>query len=325
MYSLENNNFYIGKFYVISMSRVLHIGYGEMGYHAFSGLSSKFDLLGIVTPPSGENRFRTPAVEMTEALANHNKTPIYNDKGLKALDSLVEELSPDAVVICSYDKIIPEITLKKSTFINVHHGDLPRYRGRANLNWAIINGRDSIGVSVHEVLPKLDAGGIYKMWDIPILDNDYITDIYSKVNRHINEELPEIVKGILEKRIKPTSQVGEPTYCCTRLPEDGAVDWAKPANEVRNLIRGISKPFPGATTSLYHKNESKDMVIWRADIPEEPRKYEGNIPGRVGRILKGTGVEVLTGTHPLIITNVSLNGKNYRADEVIKSTASTLK
>lgn len=307
------------------MSKLLHIGYGEMGYHAFSGLSSKFDLLGVVTPPSGENRFRTPAVERTEALANHNKTPIYNDKGLKALDSLVEELSPDVVVICSYDKIIPERTLKKSTFINVHHGDLPRYRGRANINWAIINGRNSIGVSVHKVLPKLDAGGIYKMWDIPILDNDYIADIYSTVNHNIHKELPEIVKGILEKRIKPTPQVGEPTYCCTRLPEDGAIDWAKPANEIRNLIRGISKPFPGATTSLYYKNEFKNMIIWRADIPKEPRKYEGNIPGRVGRILKGTGVEVLTGTHPLIITNVSLNGKDYKADEVIKSVASTLK
>lgn len=307
------------------MSKILHMGYGEMGYHAFAGLSSKFDLLGIVTPPSGENRFRTPAVEMTEALAKQKKIPIYNDKGLNALDSLVEELSPDAVVICSYDKIIPEKTLKKTNFINVHHGDLPRYRGRANLNWAIINGRDSIGVSVHEVLPKLDAGGIYKMWDIPILDNDYISDIYSKVNHYINKELPEVVEGILEKRIKPIPQVGEPTYCCTRLPEDGIINWTKPANEIRNLIRGISKPFPGATTSLYHKNESKEMIIWRADIPEEPRKYEGNIPGRVGRIFKSKGVEVLTGTHPLIITDISLNGKDYRADEVIKSTTSTLR
>lgn len=308
-------------------SRLFLLAYGEMGPHALKGLSENFDITQVVTPPL-DTRFRTAAVEETERLASEKDIPLTRDTGLKGLHKEIESVNPDGVVICSYDKIIPQRTLDLGNkFINVHHGDLPRYRGRANLNWAIINGRHHVGLTIHEVVPNLDEGGIYKIWDIPIRDEAYISDIYSMVNGRIRKDLPGVVKGVMDGSIIPQKQKGTPTYCCTRLPMDGRINWYEPAPNVRNLIRGISKPFPGAFSSILDENggEKGRITIWRADIPNDPRRYEGNIPGRVGRIFRGRGVEVLTGSHPLIVTDVQYNGKECRADEVIKSTATTLR
>jgi len=304
---------------------ILLLAYGEMGPFALDGLHHKFPLLGVVTPPQVENMYRTDAVRKTEFIANESKIPIYNDTGLDDLHRLIERLKPDAVVICTYDKVIPEKTLRLSKFINVHHGDLPKYRGRANLNWAIINGRNSIGVAVHEVADELDAGRIYKMWTIPISKNDYISDIYEKVNNHVFYDLPALVEKILQGKINPYPQKGSPTYCCTRLPEDGKIDWNMPAEKIRNLIRGVSKPFAGAFTKFCHDGLEEKLIIWRAYIEANPRIYEGNVPGRIGRVLRNWGVEVLTGTKPLIITDVNHNNKDCRADEIIRSIKFTLK
>ena len=308
------------------MEKILHLGYGEMGPHALESLSEKFEVCAVVTPPRG-TRFRTEAVEKTEGLAKKKDIPVIMDSGLKALQRTVEALDPKAVVICSYDKIIPESSLNLSTFINVHHGDLPRYRGRANLNWAIINGRDSIGVSVHEVVPKLDAGGIYKMWNIPITEDTYISDLYNEVNQRVRDNLGNLVEQVLQGKLYPISQEGEPTYCCTRLAEDGQINWKDSAQNIRRIIRAVSKPFPGAFTyfSPHKSNASEKLTIWKADMPSKPRKYEGNLPGRIGRVLKGVGVEVLTGTSPLIITDVGFRGQDYSADQIIKSIDLTLR
>ncbi len=306
------------------MHNILLLGYGEMGPYALEGLSEKFKLQGVVLPPE-ETRFYTKASERIKDQAHQKNIQVFKDKGLKGLHALIESTSPEAVVICSYDKIVPVATLELCPFINIHHGDLPRYRGRANLNWAIINGREDIGITVHKVIPDLDAGGIYHQWKIPISSEDYISDLYKKVNEKILKELPLLIEEILQGEKTPVPQKGNPTYCCTRLPEDGEINWRDSAEKIRNLIRGISKPFSGACTTLYEREKKEHFAIWRADLPCQPRKYEGNMPGRVGRILRGQGIEVLTGTSPLIVTEVFFQGKDCRADEVIKSTSVTLR
>lgn len=303
------------------MTKILQLAYGEMGTYALEGLSENFNIVGIVSPPIGNNRYPTEAVRKTEKLAEQRGIPIYYDQGLKGLQEVILKTSPKAVVICSYDKVLPAELIRLSRFINIHHGDLPRYRGRENLNWAIINSRDSIGLTVHEAVPELDAGGIYKIWKVPILYNDYIADLYSKVDTLVRTELPSLLEDILAKKITPKKQRGKPTYCCTRLPHDGKINWNQPAEKIRNLIRGISKPFHGAYTSISLGGIEKLLTIWRADIPEQPRIYEGNIPGRVGQIFKGRGVEILTGTIPLLITDIHFEGTDYSADTIIKSTS----
>lgn len=302
------------------------LAYGQMGPFALQSLVGRFDVAVAVTPPPG-SRFRNEAVERTEEIARQHGVRIVADPGLSGLHSLVAETAPEGVVICSYNKVIPSHTIELTHFVNVHHGDLPRYRGRANLNWAIINGRDDIGVTVHRVVPELDAGEIYHVWRIPIGPDDYIGDLYAKVNTSVRDGLADIVEGVLAGDIAGTPQVGEATYCCTRLPEDGRIDWTTPAEKVRSLIRGVSRPFEGAFSyvSLPRATEAKKLSIWRAEHPAVVRRFEGAVPGRVVGILPGRGVEVLTGTGPLLITEVALDGRDVRADEVLKSYEITLR
>lgn len=303
------------------MKSLILLGYGEMGPHALENLSENFHLLAVITPQE-RSRFRTKAVVTTEAIAGNFQIKVIQDEGLKGLHNIVAACRPDGVVICSYDKIIPRETLALSTFINVHHGDLPRYRGRANLNWAIINGRESIGLSIHQAVEELDAGGIYHTWKIPIEESDYIADLYAKVNESIRNHLSEVVEGVLNGDLHPCPQTGTPTYCCTRLPNDGKINWNTDAVKIRNLIRGVSRPFSGAFTHI-DQDTAEKLTLWSADLL--PSKiYEGNIPGRIARVIPGKGVEILTGTSPLLITDISYRGEERTADQVLGSTSLTL-
>lgn len=296
------------------MYRVCLLAYGMMGPYALKGLLTEFSVLGVVIPKKTSRYFSDHSASVL-ALCEENTIEYHYDEGLGWLESFILEKNPDVVLIASYNKIIPQHILTHSTFINVHHGDLPRYRGRANINWAIINGREEIGITIHQVIPELDAGDYYAMWKIPIGIDDYISTVYENLNFKIQHELPELLINILKGRVTPIKQIGEPSYCCTRLPSDGKIDWSHSAKAIYNLIRAVSRPFSGAFSYL-NGLVSEKIVIWKAHIEKAPRCYEGNIPGRVARILPGIGAEVLTKDQPIIITEVEYAGKISSADQI---------
>lgn len=293
---------------------IILLAYGEMAPHALMSLMGKFSVVSIITP-SNEGREVLPV----EEIALRNDIGVIQSNKLKDVESIVQKSKPQAVVICSYNKIIPSSVLVLATFINVHHGDLPRYRGRANMNWAIINGRNSIGLTIHEVVGNLDAGRVYKTYTIEISHEDTIKTVYDKVNQIIRRDLANIVQEVLEG-YKGKKQRGKATYCCTRIPEDGYIDWNKSTEEIYNLIRGLTEPYPGAFT--YFNGER--MIVWSSEIPNDPRIYEGRISGRVVQIHKDHGVEVLTGDSSIIIKTVSYGGNKTSASEIIKSVRKSL-
>src|SRR6202008_1176253 len=95
---------------------------------------------------------------------------------------IVTELHPDVVVISSFSRILSAEVLALSRFINVHYSPLPRYRGRANVNWAIINGEPTAAISVHMVRPGLDDGEILYQEEIDIGPKDTATTLYERLN-----------------------------------------------------------------------------------------------------------------------------------------------
>jgi len=290
-------------------AKILQLAYGEMAPHALQTLSQHFKVCAIITPSLTDRSHRQPLpVEVT---AKKLCIPIIRDSRLSTIEQAVKKYQPQAIVIASYDKIIPAKTLNLTKFINIHHGDLPRWRGRANINWAIILGKKYIGLTIHQAIPDLDAGAIYAQYRIPITDSDTVATIYAKINVTVKAKISTIVKKVL-LGFQGRPQRGQPTYCVTRLPQDGLIDWHQKTIQIDRLIRALTKPYPGAFTYV----NGKKLIIWIAETPQRPRRYVGRIPGRIA-LLHPDGVEVLTGDSSLILKTVNYAGYEGNARDFI--------
>ncbi len=299
--------------------KILLLGYGQMAETALRSLLRKFFVVGVVTPAIDSSLYRLTEILPVENLAAKEKIPIYQNNSLSEIKKIIAKFRPDGVVIASYNKVLPKDILTLSKLINVHHGDLPRWRGRANLNWAIITGRSEVGITIHDASINLDSGNIYAQYMIVISARETIKTIYDKVNTVLDKYLAEVVEKVLNG-YKGYPQKGKATYCCTRLPEDGLIDWNCSTLEIDRLIRALTHPFPGAFSYL----DGSKITIWDAEVLKKPLLYEGRIPGRVIAIHPGIGVEVLTGDRSIIIKNISYKGRVIMADEVIRSVKKTL-
>lgn len=297
------------------MKTVGLFAYGETSYSALKSLLNQFKVLWIITPPKDTSSDLLPV----ESLAKKSGVKIIRTNAKKDIVEIIAKNTPDAVVISTYNKMLSSDILKSTKFINIHHGDLPRFRGRANINWALINDRKEIGLTFHQAISDLDAGNIYAQYIVRITDIDTVKTIYDKFNDLIEQHTAKIVEKVV-RGFKGKKQEGKPTYCCTRLPEDGYIEWNKTSREIYNLVRGLTHPYPGAFTYL----EGKKLYVWNCEIPPNPKPYEGRIPGRIIEIHKGYGVEVLTKDSSIIIKDVMYDGKNVNASLVITSVKTSL-
>lgn len=298
--------------------KVLQLAYGGMAPYVLKALVGKYEVVGIITPDKGISLYRSQKILPVEKLAKAHQIPIIPSNSFKKLEETVKKTKPDVVLIASYNKVIPHQILNLSKFINIHHGDLPRWRGRANVNWAIILGKKFVGLTFHQAAPDLDAGAIYAQFKIPIGTKDTVATIYQKINNLVETKSPQVINQVI-KGYKGKKQTGKATYCITRLPEDGLIDWNQTTAEIDRLIRSLTQPYPGAFT--YFNN--RKLIIWQAEIPKKPRNYVTRIPGRVS-LIHPHGVEVLTGDSSIIITQVSFNKKTQLANKIIKSVKTTL-
>ena len=144
-------------------------------------------------------------------------------RGARVLDS-----APDCVVVSSYDRVLPGRVLARSPFMDVHYAPLPQYRGRANVNWAIINGERETAITVHVLAEGLDAGNILYQQRVPIGPDDTVGELYAKLNEVQRQVLAETVAAHLAGYQGEPQDEEAATYGCTRVPDDGEIDWAAP-------------------------------------------------------------------------------------------------
>lgn len=297
------------------MANVVLIGLGTTTLTALESLISKCNVLGIVRNISDVN-------DPVASLAQQKNIPIFSDTGQQEIKSLILKYQPDCVVVSSYNQILPPALIQLSVFINVHYSPLPQYRGRANVNWAIINDEPCAAISIHKISPDLDEGNILFQQLIPIGFDDTVTSIYEKLNEIQRQHLGEAVVKALNGDEGIPQNNAEATYCCTRLPEDGEINWSDSTKNIYNFIKALVFPFPGAYTYF----QGKKLIIWQAKPVNNPPTYVGRIPGRVIGISKKEGyVDVLTGDGILRILEVQFAGEEKTAAaNVIKSVKSTL-
>jgi methionyl-tRNA formyltransferase len=162
-------------------------------------------------------------------------------------------LHPDFLFSFYYRNMLgPELlALPRLGAYNMHGSLLPRYRGRVPVNWAVIMGESETGATLHEMVAKPDAGGIVDQQAVPIGPEDTAAEVFGKVavaaERVLARALPRLIAGTA--RIVP-QDLSQGRYYGGRKPEDGRIDWAKSAQEIHNLVRGVAPPYPGAFTRL---------------------------------------------------------------------------
>jgi methionyl-tRNA formyltransferase len=300
------------------MRDVLLIGMGITASAALQSLAGHCRVVGLVR--NGETT--GAAADQTMLVAQGLGTPIFTDTSIRGVRKVVERLRPECVVISSHDRVLPADLIAQCPFVNVHYAPLPRFRGRANVNWAVINREPFTAITIHKVEPGLDAGAILFQRVIPIGRSDTVADLYERLNTLQLEHLGDTVARFLEGREPGQPQVEESaTYGCTRLPADGEIDWSADTASIEALIRGLAKPFPGAFTYV----DGRRVVIWRARALEHPPVYEGRVPGRVIRVSVANGeVDVLTGDGVLRLFEVETqDGGAAPAASVIRSVRAT--
>jgi methionyl-tRNA formyltransferase len=176
-----------------------------------------------------------------------------DDPNDPSLAAAVERIRPDLIFSFYYRAMIPGDLLAKAKAgaYNMHGSLLPKYRGRAPTNWAVLHGETETGATLHEMVAKPDAGDIVDQSSVPILPDDTGRDVFDKVTlaaeKVLWRSLPSILAG---QALRRPNDIAHGSYFGARKPEDGRIDWSRPAAEVYNLIRAVAPPYPGAFAEI---------------------------------------------------------------------------
>lgn len=201
-----------------------------------------------------------------------------------ALAEAVRAARPDMIFSFYYRAMIPAslLALAPQGAFNMHGSLLPKYRGRVPVNWAVLHGESETGATLHVMEAKPDAGDIIDQTAVPILPDDTAGEVFEKVTvaaeQTLWRALPAMLAGQAPRR---PNVLAEGSYFSGRKPEDGRIDWHRPAAEVYNLVRAVAPPYPGAFTDL----GTRRFVV--ADARRLPGTAEGDAGLRVidGRIV----------------------------------------
>ncbi|GAB2929389.1 bifunctional UDP-4-amino-4-deoxy-L-arabinose formyltransferase/UDP-glucuronic acid oxidase ArnA [Hafnia psychrotolerans] len=175
----------------------------------------------------------------------------------------IRDLQPDVIFSFYYRNMISDDVLSLATQggFNLHGSLLPRYRGRAPVNWALLKGESETGVTLHKMVSRPDAGDIVAQRVVPISAEDIALTLHAKVRDAAQVLLAEVLPKMKQGQITLTPQdESQASYFGRRTAADGEIHWNKPATEINNLIRAVTEPYPGAFTYLGQRK----MTIWRS-------------------------------------------------------------
>jgi methionyl-tRNA formyltransferase len=212
-----------------------------------------FELLGVITQPDRPrgrgNEISSSSVKQTALAA---KIPVHQPEKIRSPESqaLLQELAPDCIVIIAYGQIIPAplLSIPKLGWINLHAALLPKYRGAAPINWAIVNGETRTGATTMRIDAGVDTGDILLQREIEIGPSETAPDLTVRLSELGAPLMAETLRGLAAGSITPRPQDNSKATLAPILKkEDGRIDWNLPAQEIYNRMRGF-EPWPGAYT-----------------------------------------------------------------------------
>lgn len=291
------------------MIKIGFFGTPEIASFSLTELSKNYEIAFVVTTcdkPRGRSQkvCGTPVKECAEGIC----VPVLEPQSLKDQDFIDEIRSYDAdiFVVVAYGKIIPRIIfdMPRLGTINLHPSLLPKYRGAAPVQWALINGDDVTGVTVQMIEEKLDAGDIVlqEVIEIPIEMN--AAELYEKVLPVGADLLVRAIEGLNEELILPIKQNENDSTYCSKIDRDLAhISWKDDSFKIHNLVRGLN-PKPAAWTTFRESN----LKIWKTSLIEDHCLPELEI----GEITKFQKKRLLVGTGNGVLEIVELQPENKK-------------
>jgi len=296
--------------------RIAVFAYHQIGYECLNVLiEAGEEVVAVVThedDPREEVWFPSVA-----RLARMHELSVYAPSNPNTPDfiGLVRRLAPDLILSIYYRRLLYKelLAIPPLGGINLHGSLLPKYRGRAPINWVLVNGETETGVTLHYMVEEADAGDIVAQRAVPIDEQDTALDLYKKIIAAGAELLRETFPLIKEGRAPRIPQdSSRATKFGGRRPEDGKILWDSPARSVYNLIRAVTHPYPGAFTYF----GGRKLFVWHARALPGAANHKG-LPGSVETVEKGNGIWVKTGDGSLLLTRTQFEGEEEMpADEL---------
>ncbi|AKB17610.1 methionyl-tRNA formyltransferase [Methanosarcina sp. WWM596] len=185
----------------------------------------------------------------------------------------IKDSNPDLIVVCGYKYIIRNeiFNIPRFKSINIHPSYLPYYRGQHVVNWAIANGENETGVTIHFVDKGIDTGDIIVQKKIPILFEDSANTLHYRIYHEACELLKYVLNTISSGKVLQAEKQDDSkaSYFRPRTPENGIIDWNRDGIEIYNLIRALVKPWPGA----YGYIKGKKIIFWGAQFEADSSNY----------------------------------------------------
>jgi len=239
-------------------------------------------------------------------LARARSTPVFtDDKVNQGLVNRIATIKPAIIYSFYYRHLLSDsiLNLAPRGAFNLHGSLLPAYRGRAPVNWVLVNGESKTGVTLHHMVAQADAGDIVAQREIPIDDSDTALSLYRKMVP-AGADLIRRMHPLIAAGSAPRSpqNLAQGSYFGRRRPEDGRIDWNWPARRVFNLVRGVTHPYPGAFCFA----DGRKLLVWSAAISAEYGNQAA--PGTVIRRTRDS-IEVACGAGAVRLLKVEFERK----------------
>lgn len=290
--------------------RLIFFGTADLACPSLAALTGQQDLavhLVVTQPdrPKGRDLKVQPPPVKVEALARG--LPVRQPERARSETFVAElaQLRPDLIAVAAYGQILPTSILDLPRFgcLNVHTSMLPRYRGAAPIQWAILNDEAETGVTIMKMDAGLDTGDILTQESVPIAPSDNAQTLHDRLAQLGAELLVRTISEFVAGRITPRRQVeADATYARKITKEDGRLDWSQPARALWNRIRAFT-PWPGAFTFLPGEGRQPMLRIWSAAVTEAAAGSPGEI-----LLADRTGIVVRCGEGALRVAQLQREG-----------------
>lgn len=309
--------------------RIVFMGTPDFAVGSLQALSEsgKYEIVGVVTQPDrpkgrGNKMLMTPVKEY----ALSKGYDVYQPQKVKTPEfvQILRDMQPDLIVVAAFGQFLSQeiLTMPKYGCINVHASLLPKYRGAAPIQYAIIKGEKESGVTIMQMDIGMDTGAMLGKVVVPIGENTTMGELHDALRSKGAELLLDVIEKIAAGTVVATPQNNaEATYATLLDRSMERIDWSMPAQEVHNLIRGFN-PAPSTFTTLPN---GKNLKIWGSRLTD---KVSGDIAGTVIEVSKhsffvacGSGVveiiEVQPESKKRMPAQVFINGRGVQVGDIL--------
>lgn len=258
--------------------RIVFMGTPDFALPSLKALLSQddFEIVGVITQPDrarGRHSQLTPCP--VKAFALEQGLDVYTFEKVRARigRETIESLKPDVLVTAAFGQILSQriLDIPPLGCVNVHGSLLPKYRGAAPIQWSIINGDHTTGITTMLTEKGVDCGDILLQHTVEIDPGETAGELFDRLSHLGGQVLVDTLRGLLGKTITPQKQNDAlATHCPMMTKANGQIDWNQSAQEVHNLVRGVN-PWPGA----YFHHGDRIIKVWRTEILDQNESQPG--------------------------------------------------